>query len=99
MSPVASDFVVLGPSQRKTVRLADDFVVPVLGEGTVLVQGLSGLVLISGVLLIPDLSVCLLSVATIYDHGGHVMWGSLETDLYGADFPDPLLRCHRIGAG
>jgi len=99
MSPVASDFVVLGPSRRKTVRLADDFVVPVLGEGTVLVQGLKGPVLISDVLLVPDLSVRLLSVATIYDHGGHVVWGSLETDLYGADIPEPLLRCHRNGAG
>jgi len=99
MSPVASDFILLRPSHRKTVRLADDYVVPILGEGTVLVEGLSGPVLISDVLLVPDLSMRLLSVATIYDHGGYVVCGASATDLYGADFPGPLLRCHRSGAG
>ena len=99
MSPVASDFLFLESSERKTVRLADDFVVPVLGEGTVQVQGLHGQVLISHVLLVPALSVRLLSVATIYDHGGHVIWGADRVELHGAGHRQALIECSRVGSG
>ena len=99
MSPVSSDFLSLGPSVRTSVSLADNHVVPCLGEGTVPVMGHDGLVHITQVLFVPALSMRLLSVAAIYDNGGHVEWGEETTQLFGRDPRLALLECHRKGAG
>ena len=48
-------------------------------------------------LYFPALSARLLSVATIYDHGGRVKWGKQVVRLYGRGHKQPLLVCHRVG--
>ena len=99
MSPVESDFLFVDPSPRTTVRLADDYVVPCLGEGTVLLPGVSGPVHLTHVLLVPALGIRLISVPAIYDHEGHVVWGSHVTELHGAGQTGPLVECARRGNG
>ena len=98
MSPVVSDFEVLGPSRKTVVILADGSTVPVLGEGTIVVRGESGPVRLRSVLFVPDLARRLLSVAAIYDHGGSVQWGREAVQLFGRDLQQSLLVARRVGS-
>ena len=98
MSPFASDFVTIGPSVRRQVQLADSSLVPVLGEGSVIVRGARGTpVTLTSVLYVPDLDRRLLSVAGIYDRGGSVAWGSKVMRVFGGAGGPPLLVCPRRG--
>jgi hypothetical protein len=100
MSPVASDFLFLESSERKTVVLADDHVVPVLGRARSRSRVSRGQVLISHVLFSPRVeSAVSCPVATIYDHGGHVTWGAERVGLYGAGHRQALVECSRVGSG
>ena len=55
MSPVESDIVSISPSQVKVIWLADHSNVPVLGQGTVAIEGPQGRVLIHDVLFVRNL--------------------------------------------
>jgi len=98
MSPCASDFVSIGPSRRKRVVLADRSVVPVLGEGTVIIRGTRGKpVALTRVLYVPDLGQRLLSVAGIYDRGGSVVWSATQIKVLAPGSREVLLVCPRRG--
>ena len=99
MSPFASDFVSIGPSPRRRVRIADGSFVPVLGEGTVLVRGMRDIpVALTRVLYVPDLGSRLLSIAGLYDRGGRVVWGPEVVEIYGSRPGPHLLECRRRGS-
>ena len=99
MSPYSGDFLSLGPSKRSRVRLADDTIIPVMGEGTVVVRTSSQHVRLTRVLYVPDLGARLLSVAGIYDRGGRVVWRQDSVDIYSSTSSTPVLTCSRIGSG
>ena len=56
MSPCVSDFCELTVSVVEDVKLANGTVVQVVGQGSVMVQGIYGPVRVSNVLFVPQLS-------------------------------------------
>ena len=97
MTPFASHFVSLRPSRVQIIYLADNSTVPVLGEGTVAMMGPQGRVLINDVLFVPNLSHALLSVAAVFDKGGHVAFQKRAVNIYAAGHASPVLHGPRRG--
>jgi transposase InsO family protein len=91
MSPVSGDFDKLVPSELKSVYLADDSVVPVIGKGDVYVKGVQGITVVKDVQFVPALSGRLLSLSTIYDRGGRVDFDAETVSIYPKDSKHPVL--------
>ena len=99
MSPCIHDFTALRPSQVAKVWLADNSAVPVVGEGEVYVKGAAGTVCIRNVLYVPSLSMPLLSVPAVFDHGGKVQFHHDVVELFSTTSASAALVGQRSGNG
>ena len=97
MCPFVEHFDALVQSSVDSVRLADDSIVPVLGEGDVGVRGIDGRVVIRSVLYVPALSTSLLSIPAVYEHGGRVVLQSERATLYSKGHGSAVCIAHREG--
>ena len=100
MSPCIHHFGRLRASAVQQVWLADDSVVLVVGQGDIVIHGLGEPVTIRDVLYIPSLTVPLLSVPAVFDHGGSVRFTPESVDLFSSRSSRvPVLTGHRAGTG
>ena len=98
MSPCIQHFGRLGTSVVQKVWLADNSMVPVVGQGDIVIHGPGEPVTIRDVLYIPSLSVPLLSVPAVFDHGGSVRFTPDSVELFSSQSHSvPVLTGHRAG--
>ena len=98
MSPCIQHFGRLGTSVVQKVWLADNSVVPVVGQGDIVIHGPGEPVTIRDVLYIPSLTVPLLSVSAVFDHGGSVRFTRDSVELFSSrSHSVPVLTGLRAG--
>ena len=91
----------LQSSVVKTVSLADNSQVPVVGQGDIVIQGSNGPVTIRDVLYVPNLSHCLFSVYALYEHKrGKVEFSKSKVRIFSNNGGrKPVLTAWRDGNG